>query len=195
MSQKFTYLAAAALLVGATLAISAPARADTTLLDIVDFPAGGGLESLDFVADDTTTTLSVAGYQVPSAFTVQDNDVSLLGGGLDLLGASWTFIAAPEGSLADQFNDGSSVNGLEFAGVEVGSYDTFTQSFATTAGQTYVYSFDLNNSGDNQPSGFRVTTSGLSTSAAPEPASWAMMLLGFGGLGAVLRRRPRTVLA
>jgi hypothetical protein len=31
-------------------------------------------------------------------------------------------------------------------------------------------------------------------SAVPEPASWAMMLLGFGGLGAVLRRR-RTALA
>ena len=31
--------------------------------------------------------------------------------------------------------------------------------------------------------------------AVPEPASWAMMLLGFGGLGAVLRRRRRAVAA
>jgi hypothetical protein len=29
----------------------------------------------------------------------------------------------------------------------------------------------------------------------PEPAAWAMMLLGFGGLGAVLRRRRRMVVA
>jgi hypothetical protein len=31
--------------------------------------------------------------------------------------------------------------------------------------------------------------------AVPEPASWAMMLVGFGGLGAVLRRRRRAVFA
>lgn len=31
--------------------------------------------------------------------------------------------------------------------------------------------------------------------AVPEPATWAMMLIGFGGLGAVLRRRGKAVLA
>lgn len=37
------------------------------------------------------------------------------------------------------------------------------------------------------PHGFRV---GLAEpSGAPEPASWALMILGFGGLGATLRRR------
>jgi choice-of-anchor C domain-containing protein len=33
------------------------------------------------------------------------------------------------------------------------------------------------------------------SAAVPEPASWAMMLVGFGGLGAVLRRQRRTVAA
>jgi hypothetical protein len=32
-------------------------------------------------------------------------------------------------------------------------------------------------------------------SAVPEPASWAMMLVGVGGLGAVMRRRRQTVSA
>ena len=31
--------------------------------------------------------------------------------------------------------------------------------------------------------------------AVPEPATWAMMLIGFGGIGASLRRRKRLVFA
>jgi hypothetical protein len=38
----------------------------------------------------------------------------------------------------------------------------------------------------------RVETTALAVAAVPEPATWAMMLAGFGGVGAVLRRR-RTV--
>lgn len=35
----------------------------------------------------------------------------------------------------------------------------------------------------------------FSGSATPEPASWALMLLGFGGLGATLRQRRRAIAA
>jgi len=34
----------------------------------------------------------------------------------------------------------------------------------------------------------------LSVSAIPEPASWALMILGFGAVGAAMRRRERAVL-
>ena len=32
---------------------------------------------------------------------------------------------------------------------------------------------------------------GVPNAVVPEPATWAMMILGFGGVGAMLRRRPR----
>jgi choice-of-anchor C domain-containing protein len=35
----------------------------------------------------------------------------------------------------------------------------------------------------------------VSVSAAPEPAQWALMLMGFGGLGAVMRAKRRTAVA
>ena len=34
-----------------------------------------------------------------------------------------------------------------------------------------------------------------STGGVPEPATWALMLLGFGGLGTALRSRRRATLA
>ena len=48
------------------------------------------------------------------------------------------------------------------------------------------------NSGSND--GFKVASLKVNTSAVPEPATWAMMLVGFGAVGASMRRR-RPVLA
>lgn len=121
----------------------------------------------------------------------------------------------------------------------IGSVGSITQSLATTAGQTYSISFDLQNDGGSpnfyevlfggtslfsatNVSGFGYTNfstnavaSGASTNltfsfrqdpaffrldnvsvtavtgAVPEPATWAMMLIGFGGIGLSLRRRRK----
>ena len=49
----------------------------------------------------------------------------------------------------------------------------------------------------NPPRSFEGVTSiqGRVTGPVPEPATWAMMLLGFGGIGMAMRRRRRPVLA
>ena len=43
--------------------------------------------------------------------------------------------------------------------------------------------------------GGSTTTFSATALAVPEPAAWALMLLGFGGIGMVLRRRRRPLLA
>lgn len=94
----------------------------------------------------------------------------------------------------------------------VQAYDALSQSILTTVGDTYAISFNLN--GGNSSDGFyhRLSTNGnitgtggngidvlayaqagLPPSGTPEPASWAMMLIGFGGVGAVMRRRVSKV--
>jgi len=69
------------------------------------------------------------------------------------------------------------------------------------AGKTY--NFDLlfdsrieGKDGDLPTSIFFDThTFGAFTTAVPEPSTWALMILGFASLGAILRRRPARVLA
>lgn len=60
----------------------------------------------------------------------------------------------------------------------------------------------INYSGSTGPSGSSASLQGFysggfspAAAAVPEPASWAMMLAGFGAAGFVLRRRQRRVLA
>jgi hypothetical protein len=89
-----------------------------------------------------------------------------------LLGDTWTLVRAPSGSSAFQLPDVTAVPALGFAGGAIGSYDTFSQTFATIN--------DLGAPGSNAPSGLLVTTS---ASAVPEPSTWLLALVGFAGLG------------
>jgi hypothetical protein len=54
---------------------------------------------------------------------------------------------------------------------------------------TFVYSGNLVNSGNISGN------AALGMAAVPEPATWGLMLLGFGGMGMMLRRRRRPTLA
>ena len=62
-----------------------------------------------------------------------------------------------------------------------------------TPGNNYTFRYVVNladGGGDiSGPANF------YAAAAVPEPATWALMLLGFGGMGLVLRRRRRPVLA
>ena len=85
---------------------------------------------------------------------------------------------------------------LQFETVEFCSdgkcvFDNGSNKFVITAGDgfagitTLEYHFDP---AIQQAKQFRVIGVGPTI---PEPATWAMMIMGFGGIGAVLRRRRR----
>ncbi|WP_394762373.1 PEPxxWA-CTERM sorting domain-containing protein [Phenylobacterium sp.] len=83
------------------------------------------------------------------------------------------------------------INGIS-TGQNAGFATNWT-AFSITSGfvaGTNTLDFIVYNSGG--PTGLRVEMAGTARGLAggvPEPASWALMMLGFGGLGAVLRRR------
>jgi hypothetical protein len=186
--------------IGLGLLGTASARADTVLLSLTDIGYTETLYNLDFIANASETSLSVGGYEPDFVWVAAINSVTPLGGGPNLLGDTWTFVPASSGSSALPLPDQISVPALGFGGTTVGSYDTFSQTFATIPGTEYVYQFMLYNDLEDDldfaylanPSGVLVTTT---ASAAPEPSTWAMMILGFLGVGFIGFRRAWTARA
>ncbi len=78
------------------------------------------------------------------------------------------------------------------------SYDTSTFVFAGLVSDTSFTSAKFfSNSGGAGTASFNIPEiiTGSKAGAVPEPATWAMMLVGFGGLGAMLRRRRESLAA
>lgn len=72
--------------------------------------------------------------------------------------------------------------------------DTFYQIFATVPGKSYTYSFDYS----NNTAGLPGTTNSLlivTPGTVPEPSTWAMLLLGFVGLGLAGYRARRAAVS
>jgi hypothetical protein len=176
----------------AILLSAAPAQADAILLSLTDAPIQTNTPyALVFTATASSTTLSVAGYQRPSAETASQNGVFLNGGGANLLAQTWSLTPAASGSGAYQYSDGSSVNLLYLEGISPGYSDTFSQTIATTAGSAYTYDFMFSEQFTG-PSFFQVSASGMAgavAAAVPEPASVALFGAGLAALGWMRRRK------
>jgi len=95
-----------------------------------------------------------------------------------------------------QFFMGSTTNGESwivwdnsgggFAQVLTGA-DELTWHNLPDWGSATEYAFSAGGAGQN------VLLGGISLTALPEPATWAMMLLGFGAIGVALRRRKKVL--
>ena len=72
--------------------------------------------------------------------------------------------------------------------------NTFTLNFANAQSTITLNNFVVRYQSINNVSGSIVGGSGIGTLAVPEPASWAMLIAGFGLVGAAARRR-RTIVA
>lgn len=176
-------LAAAAL----TTLFAAPAKADV----IVPLVNGGGWTDF-FFADKGSAFQNLDGDTLDFTFTLTDPGIL---------------------RVTDGFNDGDefavTINGITSAtspGVFAGNniLDCWSCVFAFPAyGATYSHATYFLAPGSYSVTGIvTVSPFGAGEGAimlggpVPEPATWALMLTGFGGLGAVLRRsRRRTPMA
>ena len=201
MRKTITLLAASAALAVA----AAPASAAVVLLDLTNTTQNAALKTFTFTATDASTVLNFQGYNLPGNTVIVNlffgtaanasQPSTLIAGNNLLVGAAYTPTASGCGNYfgVDPNTAGQSfgANGLYFGGTCAGVFDTLTTSLTTSIGQSYTLRFNLSVFGGTD-NGVRVSTGALTTGAVPEPATWAMMLLGFGGIGFAMRRRRRT---
>ena len=187
--KSFAVALTAAAIYGAG-AVSAGAASNT--ITLTNSPNESDV-TLVFTARATESFVLVEGYQVNDIETVTNNTVALSGGGPNLLGPTWQQGFAAVGSNSFTFSDGTPVPGLGFAAQDPPDVDAFYQAFATVVGHSYTYSFDYkNNTGDvGLPTHSLLTAT---ASSVPEASTWAMLLLGFAGLGFAGYRARRSAI-
>lgn len=142
----------------------------------------------------------INGASEPDTIIWSEGDV---GGGAPLIGAAntaytfsfWVASVYPDSPADLQlWVNGAAVNGVTFQALGgqagLGVWQQF--SYSGVSGPDGLQSISLTNL-NLQASGndFALDDMSLQGVAVPEPASWALMLVGFGGLGAMLRAKRR----
>lgn len=148
--------------------VASPVQASVTFTVTGTYSDGGTLSGT-FTTDDALTT-------------VQSTNLTVAGGtGFDsVIFNQASYISAGTNKLPNSFS--------LFAGSSVDkSLSLFFSSALTLSGATLTSA----SSNYQEFVGTRTIVSGTVTNpdAVPEPASWAMMLLGFAGIGFAVRRR------
>jgi len=179
--------------------------------------AGGSLNGWTYSGTGTTPGIGVTvittgvpngtgfGDDVPSfnggshaAFFVDDNAHQSLSQSVSLTGGitynvSFSLLATVSGSFNPNFftltnSLGSAVLALNNTQVPVGSWQTYSYTFTPGADGPYTLNFVFDSGATPAKD---VALTGISIAAVPEPSTWAMMILGFMGVGFMAYRRKQ----
>jgi len=187
----------------------------------VGYPAAGFGTTFFQNTTSNLTLLTLTGLGAHSSLTVAF-DIAFIDTWDGIAGDDYLYVTADGAPLLTLSSDhwlggGSQYEGGELVGVgpyyrDLGSDDDYNYpdavfrysglavlTFAHTA-PTFSLGFQAGGTGwqgDANPwdESYGVDNISISAAAVPEPATWGLMLLGFGGLGAVLRSRRRIALA
>lgn len=152
-------------------------------------PDAPGNYAAYFVADDATETLSQTIFLQPGVYTIGFSAYIPLNGYMNSGDATFTGTVAGQPLVSFDVHASTS---------EVQQWQTWEQPLTITTAGDYVTSFVFQ-SGPAPAADVVIddvfVVAGNITQGVPEPASWALMIMGFGGIGATLRARRQAVAA
>ena len=179
----------AALAAGLALA-AAPAMAATTVVDFNFLEGANSLASGEFTYDSAKT--GTIGWDDLDSFSI-----TALGVGYDL-----AFVNS--GGFSDFRYLGWDTAGLHFVSATIDGFPEIMSAIKADFGAGFfirqddafhiVTEYSTSNF-DNPYDTLNLDVTTRGGGGVPEPASWALLIAGFGGLGAVMRRRRSVALA
>jgi hypothetical protein len=181
--------------------ISAPAQA-ATITDQVTFTALGFSTSGGPVPVDPVTGTFLITFDPTQTYTDQTAGITLKSLNINL-GSALSFSYNPTGPSADELIVGGAADGASMVQFNPPTddfwlfIDTFTTSptfdqvgYAQVSAGPSIFFTDKSAGGSGT-----VTVGPPPSGGVPEPATWAVMLTGFGGVGLAMRWRRKSVLA
>jgi hypothetical protein len=146
--------------------------------------SGGALVATLFTARTTASGNTSPGYGLPS------NDATLTPAGTPIIpgGPVWSKLGSDSGKC---FDAGCGYTGWIRSDYTIANAGDYVLTFGVTNYLDYIYDSGLAFDGVTV-SGVPVGAGGI-PGAVPEPSTWAMMILGFVGIGAMTYRRRRAM--
>jgi hypothetical protein len=179
-----------------------------TTLDFENFALG---YSANYAAPGASLTLTGPNYGASFSGVSNTTGGSLYGFNVTTGGSQW--LGFPDGTLTFTFNKISHAFGFYATGVQRDFGTTFQVNYNNGTSQTFDLAANTNGGASyfgftdtqgfnsitisrpgNDAWGIDNVTYGVG-SAVPEPATWAMMIMGFGLAGSAVRRRRALALA